>query len=350
MFPIVCRLPQTATTSRFSRIAPSSSKPNFGKGKPNFDAKKLKKEGDYDLEASPKSVLSTFIPKIQNSIFGGRSQAPMNWNYPNKRLDDDFKIEGTLKEVVEIAPDLTRGEIKKLKKEIGELMDNPLDKPDYLAYTQGLKHGEAMIEYEFKTDEDMKKWQTGCDSDRKQGYSTVELIHSPRNTAIFKGFLNTEVIKDGKTTRAGWASMKTMDKLAFDRKKKFWKWGRYSHLMIKCRGDGRSYKIMLYVPGAIDLTWGDMYSYPLHTHGGPYWQYEKIPFSRFFHTVGGRIQDNQKRICEREISSIGIGLMDRMDGEFQLEIDYIGCYHDASHEEYFAYETYSIPMFNPQTI
>lgn len=196
----------------------------------------------------------------------------------------------------------------------------------------------------------MDIWQTGCDSDWQQGYSKVELIRSPRNTAIFKGFLNTEVVKDGKTKRAGWASMKTQDTLAFDRKKHLWWWKNYTHMMIKCRGDGRSYKVMLYVPGAIDLTWGDTYSYPLHTHGGPYWQYEKIPFSRFLHTVGGRIQDSQRRVFQEDISAVSIGIMDRIDGEFQLEIDYIGCYNDVTHEEKFAYETYSIPMFNPQTI
>jgi NADH dehydrogenase [ubiquinone] 1 alpha subcomplex assembly factor 1 len=107
---------------------------------------------------------------------------------------------------------------------------------------------------------------------------------------------------------------------------------------------------MLYVPGSIDVTWGDTYAYPLHTHGGPYWQYEKIPFSRFLHTVGGRIQDVQKPIIRNHISSVGITLMDRIDGEFQLEIDFIGVYNDRSHEELFAYEQYSIPMFNPQTM
>ena len=107
---------------------------------------------------------------------------------------------------------------------------------------------------------------------------------------------------------------------------------------------------MLFVPNLIDVTWGDAYAYPLHTHGGPYWQYAKIPFSRFLHTVGGRVQDHQRKVFQQEISSIGITLMDRIDGEFQLEIDFIGCYNDRSHEEIFAYEQYSIPMFNPQTM
>ncbi|KHJ83195.1 hypothetical protein OESDEN_17107 [Oesophagostomum dentatum] len=103
---------------------------------------------------------------------------------------------------------------------------------------------------------------------------------------------------------------------------------------------------MLHAPLAIDMTWGDSFSYPLHTHGGPYWQYEKIPFSKFFHTVAGRIQDKQHRVHLDDVSSLGIVLMDRIDGDFQLELDYIGVYNDRSHLEEFAYETYTLPVFN----
>lgn len=37
-------------------------------------------------------------------------------------------------------------------------------------------------------------------------------------------------------------------------------------------------------------------------------------------------------------------LMDRIDGEFSLEIDYIGVVHDRSHLEEHAYETYRLPI------
>lgn len=63
--------------------------------------------------------------------------------------------------------------------------------------------------------------------------------------------------------------------------------------MFKCRGDGRTYKISLNSPLLFDVTWGDAHSYYLHTHGGPYWQYEAIPFSKFIHTVRNRIMDKQ---------------------------------------------------------
>ncbi|KAE9551235.1 hypothetical protein FO519_005546 [Halicephalobus sp. NKZ332] len=350
MLSFVSRLPQRASTSRISRFSSGNSnqeEPKIEILKKTKNIPKKFKDSIHDLSKDPKSVLSTFLPDVQKSFLGGRSQAPMNWNYPNRKFEDDLKVEANLEELAKDTPKLAKREFKKLKKDVAEMLDSGLDKPDIIA---GKKHGEAIIEYDFKDSNSLDIWRTGCDSDWKQGFSKVELLRTARNTALFKGYLNTEVVKDGKTTRAGWASMKTHDTYAFDRRKYLWWWKNYTHLMIKCRGDGRSYKVMLYTPGALDVTWGDTYSYPLHTHGGPYWQYEKIPFSRFFHTVGGRIQDVQSRVFAEEISSIGIGLMDRMNGEFQLEIDFIGCYNDVTHEEKFAYESYSIPMFNPQTI
>jgi len=196
----------------------------------------------------------------------------------------------------------------------------------------------------------LKRWNTGCDSDWSEGFSKCQLKRTDRDTALFSGYLDTRLIQDGKTERAGWAGMKSTDRWAFNRKHHYSHWENYSHLIVKCRGDGRSYKVMLHIPGYFDHTWHDSYSYPLHTHGGPYWQYERIPFSKFFYTIGGRIMDSQTKLIKAKISSIGIVLMDRMDGKFQLEIDYIGVAHDLTHREQIAYEQYNVPIIHSETL
>lgn len=43
-------------------------------------------------------------------------------------------------------------------------------------------------------------------------------------------------------------------------------------------------------------------------------------------------------------SSLMIMLMDRIDGDFSLEIDYIGVVHDRSHLEEHSYEAYHLPI------
>jgi hypothetical protein len=49
-------------------------------------------------------------------------------------------------------------------------------------------------------------------------------------------------------------------------------------------------------------------------------------------------------------SSVGIVLMDRIDGPFQLELAYIGVCHDHSHMEHFAYEQYSTPILHADSM
>ncbi len=97
-------------------------------------------------------------------------------------------------------------------------------------------------------------------------------------------------------------------------------------------------------PGAFDISWGNIWSFPLFTHGGPYWQITKIPFSKFYLNVHGRIQDHQVPCTQGwRCDSVGITLMDRINGPFQLEIDWMGVWYDVSHKEDFAYELYKVP-------
>uniref|UniRef100_A0A914HGC6 NADH:ubiquinone oxidoreductase intermediate-associated protein 30 domain-containing protein n=1 Tax=Globodera rostochiensis TaxID=31243 RepID=A0A914HGC6_GLORO len=197
----------------------------------------------------------------------------------------------------------------------------------YDRMARGTVHGESVIKYVFKTDDD--------------------LAISDRGSAIFEGTLSTRLVKDGRTERTGWCSMRSLhDKKAFNRKNYFMDWNNYTHLLIKCRGDGRTYKVMLHIPQYFDVTWGDSYSFLLHTHGGPHWQFEMIPFSRFIYTIEGRIMDVQYSLDPRMASSIGITLMDRINGPFRLEIDFIGATHHISHLEKHAYETYNTPLGN----
>lgn len=284
------------------------------------------------------------LGKDKERLLGGRSPAPLNLNYPNKKGIDDFHVYTSLDEAVVELPPLVKEHAKRLKDEYVEQFCSYT--PDYMDGTIGPVHDQTSIEYDFKTEESLKRWQTGCDSIWNQGRSTCKFERTEHNTAIFSGNLSTKLIGDGKVNRAGWASIRTVDYLAFQRKRYLRHWMNYSHVLVKCRGDGRSYKLILHFPGHIDMFWFDSHSFPLHTHGGPYWQYEKIPFSRFFHTIGGRIQDKQSQIPAFQISNIGITLMDRVDGPFKLEIDYIGVINDRTHEEVFAYETYSLPVYN----
>ena len=119
----------------------------------------------------------------------------------------------------------------------------------------------------------------------------------------------------------------------------------WTHLLFKVKGDGRTYNLVLNTPGQTNLTANNIYTYPLYTRGGPYWQYSKIPISKLINGSYGRITDVQHRVPDYLIENIGITIMDNIEGNFSLEIDYIGLVRDNNAVEDHSYELYKTPKY-----
>lgn len=73
----------------------------------------------------------------------------------------------------------------------------------------------------------------------------------------------------------------------------------------------------------------------------------QIPFSKFYLTAKGCIQDKHHVMESTRIARVGITAvgLDWMDGEFNLELDYIGVENNPYHTEETAYELYKAPNF-----
>ncbi|KAL6254911.1 hypothetical protein P5V15_014253 [Pogonomyrmex californicus] len=202
---------------------------------------------------------------------------------------------------------------------------------------------EVDIIWQFKGDpKSLDQWVTTCDSDYEEGFSTAKLEMSSTGTGIFSGILSTRLPKDGRIKYAGYCNITTIPKYKSFKREVYHDWTPYTHLVLRIRGDGRCYVLNIATRGIFDLTWNDVYHYVLHTRGGPYWQYVRIPFSKFIFSSKGRLQDNQIPIVLHEVSNFGISLADDVTGHFRLEIDYIGLESDAFHKEEFAYESYNV--------
>ncbi|KAJ8898255.1 hypothetical protein PR048_003615, partial [Dryococelus australis] len=311
--------------------------------------------------------------------------------------------------------------------------------------------GEVDVVWKFGSPEVHSKWVTTSDSDHNEGFSKCELSVSPTGNALFSGSLNTQVPRDGRIKKAGYCNMRSMRARKSFKRDSFLDWSVYTHLVLRVRGDGRSYMINLATCGAFDILWNDMFNYILFTRGGPYWQVAKvittlnsevlragkgdevsmeqrwnkrvgetgdpqenpptsgivwhnshvgnvvvmigwipggkdtkvdedgvgrtlwwlrrpkasgaggcrrggdplvagtisgaIPFSKFFLASKGRIQDKQSPIPLSKVTNVGISVGDKVNGPFNLEIDYIGVEFDPSHTEEFAYEMYRTPRY-----
>ncbi|KAM7361047.1 complex I intermediate-associated protein 30 [Cochliomyia hominivorax] len=236
--------------------------------------------------------------------------------------------------------------LRELKEEIhlwSEEMKERLESDPILVY----RPGETDIVFNFKEKSSLDKWIVTTDMDHNEGKSTAQLELSNSGAGLFHGMVNSEHIKDGVIKRTGYANIRTKRVRKSFKREATYDWSQYNMLVLKIRGDGRSYLINLHCEGYFDLMWNDVYHYALYTRGGPHWQIAKIPFSKFFYSSKGRIQDRQQAIQLNRITHFGFSVAAKngMDGPFSLEIDYVGLEFDPTHREEFAYEMYQTSKY-----
>lgn len=249
---------------------------------------------------------------------------------PKKAVLDSFKV---LKvEVEKWKEEVKRGDYN-MSKNIAEELVQP---------------GQRRKEWGFQSELDMAEWIVTKDADWGEGYSSAEFhLNNAGTGGVFSGNLSTRVPQDGRTMTSGYANIASMTRRkSFARMKIMEHWQNYTHLTMNVRGDGRKYMINLKVKRDYDMIWDDRWHYPLFTRGGPYWQYVKIPFSKFYLGHKGYIQDKQEPVPLFFMKSISITLKDKITGPFQLEIKDISLHNDPTgDDEIFAYEMYKTPDF-----
>ncbi|KAI8784299.1 complex I intermediate associated protein [Biomphalaria glabrata] len=202
------------------------------------------------------------------------------------------------------------------------------------------EHGNYEVLCRFNKQSEVDKWIVSTDSDNKGGKSTAEFTFSKNKTGWFHGNICKEVPKDGLTKYAGWANITTKTpKKSFFRETN-WDWSLFNCIVFKVRGDGRPYNIVLGCNFYYDVNWLNRWTFPLYTRGGPYWQISKLPFSRFYLSHHGRIQDIQEYPCLSLVNSLGITVMDSAEGPFSLEIESIALMYDVNLTEKHAYELF----------
>ncbi|XP_018784615.1 PREDICTED: complex I intermediate-associated protein 30, mitochondrial [Bactrocera latifrons] len=235
---------------------------------------------------------------------------------------------------------------RELKKEIQlwkDEMKEKIDSDPILVY----RPGETDVVFNFKNESAFDTWIVTTDADHREGKSTAKLEMSSGGAGLFHGNVNSEHVKDGIVKRTGYANIRTKRVRRSFKRESTYDWTQYNTLVMKIRGDGRSYLINLHTEGYFDIQWNDVYHYVLFTRGGPHWQLVKIPFSKFFLSSKGRIQDRQGPIRLDRVTHFGfsVGAKNNMDGPFQLEIEYVGLEFDPNHREEFAYEMYKTDKY-----
>lgn len=308
-----------------------------------------------DLEIKAKDLplnTPTLGERINRDVYRLFHQPTEKQGYHNIRKHPDSMkdelIEYMKKDFKADPKESIRKSFKKFSVEVSKFVDEtrkanmPSETVDLLP-----RPGDRRTQWDFTQPDATNEWILTKDSDWGEGYSHADLTMGGGGHAVFSGNLSTRVPADGRTQAAGYANICSQVKRKSFARVEFLDWQYFTHLTMNIRGDGRKYMLNLHVYREFDLTWGDRWHYPLYTRGGPYWQYVKIPWSKFFLGSRGTLQDKQGPVPLHLATGVSITLQDMTNGPFQLEIKDIGYHFDDNpdHDDTFVYEEYKTPLF-----
>lgn len=162
------------------------------------------------------------------------------------------------------------------------------------------------------------------------GYSTAA-FDITNNTGHFHGNLNLDLPKNNpEITRSGYAMFRTKDqKESWLSGSNYWDWSNYQSLALRVKGDNRKYLVNIQANTPL-VT--DLFQHRLFLDKPGEWETVVIPLNDFVMTNWGVIQDGSE-INKSEVKTIGIGLLDKTYGPFNLYIDWIKVLTEAEVEK-----------------
>ena len=170
-------------------------------------------------------------------------------------------------------------------------------------------------------------------SDQDMGaFSKVSMdFHSASPTAPaharFHGNISTELPPNRpEIQRSGYAAWRTRDRLSTIFGKSLWDLDPYAYLALKVRSDGRKYFVNIQTESIVPT---DLHQHRLYAQKPGEWETIVVSISEFVRTNHGMVVEPQKDMMKQRIRSVGIGLIDRMPGPFDLSIAEIYATNDA---------------------
>jgi len=183
-------------------------------------------------------------------------------------------------------------------------------------------------------------WETACDSDFGGG-SYVALTKSESGTALFQGSLclgMTDVTAEREEDNKRSALRKVFDPrtiqsarqgfAGFASKPYFLESDidEFNTIILRVKTDGRLYFVNMRTG---NCGVGDTYQAPLQCPADQWYQVA-IPASVFCLTCRGKVHIDEVRMSWRDVTTFGISILDREEGPFKLEIDYVQLIRDPT--------------------
>lgn len=174
----------------------------------------------------------------------------------------------------------------------------------------------------FEDEDALSRCKVMSDADMG-GFSKASLTHvagaaseQPPPHALFAGKISTELPPNKpEVQRSGYAAWRTRDRGTSLFGKLLWDIDPYAYLALRIKSDGRKYFVNIQTESIVPT---DLHQHLLPSYTPGEWETVTIPFSSFVRTNYGMVVEPQREMMRQKIRSVGIGLIDRVPGPFEL--------------------------------
>jgi NADH dehydrogenase [ubiquinone] 1 alpha subcomplex assembly factor 1 len=170
--------------------------------------------------------------------------------------------------------------------------------------------------------EDMERIKRMSDQDIG-GFSTANLDYYPvtqtePSHARFHGTISTKLPQNQPhIQRTGYAGWRTLDRGSTIFGKSLWDVEMYNYLAIQFKSDGRKYFVNVQTESIVPT---DIHQHLLHSKTPGEWELILIKWSEFVRTNHGQVVEPQREMLTRKVRTVGMSLIDRIPGPYDLSI------------------------------
>jgi len=158
-------------------------------------------------------------------------------------------------------------------------------------------------------------WQPPCESAEPASHENTH------GHAKFHGVISNKLPKNRpEIHRTGYAAWRTKDRGSTIFGRSVWDIDPYAYLALRIKSDGRKYFINLQTESIVPT---DIHQHRLYARRPGEWETVLIKWNDFVRTNHGMVVEPQSEILRQKIRTIGVGLIDRIPGPFELCIERI---------------------------
>lgn len=195
----------------------------------------------------------------------------------------------------------------------------------------------------FHQPESIKECKIICDSDTG-GFSTAALDWvppqpgatlspkvNPNGHARFHGNISIDLPPNKPhIQRTGYAAWRTLDRGLTLFGRSLWDVDHYAYLALRIKSDGRKYFVNVQTDSIVPT---DLHQHRLYARRPGEWETVLIKWNEFVRTNHGVVVEPQSEILKQKIRTVGIGLIDRVPGDFDLSIERIWATNRLSEQD-----------------